>query len=124
MGKPHNRKDITDEQFEQLKKLASIFCTKEDAGHILGLDSETVVRNIKDRTGMNWAEFFNVYAASGRTMLRRKQFELAQNSDKTMLIWLGKQYLGQSDKMEQRVQDVTNEMSQSLMNEFKELIKK
>lgn len=31
-------------------------------------------------------------------MLRAKQFEVALGGDKTMLIWLGKQRLGQSEK--------------------------
>jgi hypothetical protein len=34
--------------------------------------------------------------------LKRKQYELAMAGDKTMLIWLGKQYCGQSDKVEQQ----------------------
>ena len=29
--------------------------------------------------------------------LRRKQYELALEGDRTMLIWLGKQHLGQSE---------------------------
>jgi hypothetical protein len=32
--------------------------------------------------------------------LRRKQFEAAMNGNTTILIWLGKQYLGQRDKRE------------------------
>ena len=30
--------------------------------------------------------------------LRKKQFEMAMDGNVQMLIWLGKQYLGQSDK--------------------------
>lgn len=32
--------------------------------------------------------------------LRQKQFEMAMNGDVRMLIWLGKQYLGQKDSPE------------------------
>ena len=38
--------------------------------------------------------------------LRKRQFDLAMDGNPTMLVWLGKQYLGQSDKIEQR-QEVT-----------------
>jgi hypothetical protein len=31
--------------------------------------------------------------------VRRKQFELAMAGNPTMLVWLGKQYLGQHDKL-------------------------
>lgn len=33
--------------------------------------------------------------------LRRKQYEVAMNGNVAMLIWLGKQYLGQTEKIEQ-----------------------
>ena len=36
----------------------------------------------------------------GRMSLRRLQFEKAQTGNTTMLIWLGKQMLGQKDKIE------------------------
>ena len=38
----------------------------------------------------------------GLASLRRRQFKAAQDGNATMLIWLGKQYLGQTDK-----QDIT-----------------
>jgi hypothetical protein len=34
--------------------------------------------------------------------LRKRQFDLAMAGNATMLVWLGKQYLGQADKIEQR----------------------
>jgi len=34
------------------------------------------------------------------TALRHKQFEMAMNGDVRLLIWLGKQYLGQKDNPE------------------------
>ena len=35
-----------------------------------------------------------------RMKLAQKQFELAMDGNVTMLVWLGKQYLGQTDKQE------------------------
>jgi hypothetical protein len=32
--------------------------------------------------------------------LKRKQFQVAMRGNPALLIWLGKQYLGQSDKLE------------------------
>lgn len=40
--------------------------------------------------------------ASRRTKLREKQWELAMNGNAVMCIWLGKQDLGQSDKLESK----------------------
>jgi hypothetical protein len=39
----------------------------------------------------------------GRVALRSKQFELALAGNPTMLIWLGKQVLGQRDKIDQEI---------------------
>jgi hypothetical protein len=45
-----------------------------------------------------------------RIELRKKQWELAMGGDTKMLIWLGKQYLGQKDSpttpMNQPIEDV------------------
>lgn len=41
-----------------------------------------------------------------KASLRRKQFEIAMTGNPTMLIWLGKQELGQSDKQEVKEQRV------------------
>lgn len=39
--------------------------------------------------------------------LMQKQYEVAQGGNPTMLVWLGKQYLGQSDKTEVTGKDGT-----------------
>lgn len=49
---------------------------------------------------MSFAEYSDQKRAKGKLSLRRKQFQLALSGDRTMLIWLGKQYLGQVDKSE------------------------
>lgn len=44
----------------------------------------------------------------GKASLRRRQHRLAMSGHPTMLIWLGKQYLGQKDATEQSVSgDIT-----------------
>lgn len=50
-----------------------------------------------------FTEFFKKYAATGRATLRKRQFEMATDEKKpnaTMLIWLGKNELGQTDKID------------------------
>lgn len=46
----------------------------------------------------------------GRMSLRRKQWQAVENGNTTMLVWLGKQYLRQKDK----VSDDDREDSQPL----------
>lgn len=38
--------------------------------------------------------------------LRKRQFDLAMAGNAKMLVWLGKQYLGQADKIEQSAEQV------------------
>ena len=51
---------------------------------------------------MNFAEVYKIYSVSGKISLRRWQFKMAEKNV-TMAIFLGKQYLGQTDKTETEV---------------------
>lgn len=46
--------------------------------------------------------------ADGRSSLRRMQFQTAEKGNPTMQIWLGKQLLGQRDKIEQEIDTTVN----------------
>jgi hypothetical protein len=50
--------------------------------------------------------------------LRRLQWKLARAGNATMLIWLGKQWLGQTDKVESDTKTATAE---EIANELKKL---
>ena len=50
--------------------------------------------------GVNFSEYFTQKNILFKTSLRRAQFELAMKGNPTMLIWLGKQYLGQKERTE------------------------
>ena len=51
---------------------------------------------------MNFSEVFKEKRGVGKISLRRAQFRLAEKNA-NMAIWLGKQYLGQSDRGEYTV---------------------
>ena len=50
---------------------------------------------------MNFSEVFKQKRGVGKISLRRHQWRLAEKNA-NMAIWLGKQYLGQSDTPEQK----------------------
>jgi hypothetical protein len=66
----------------------------------MGVCEETLNRLCEDRFDMRFSEYIKSEAAGGRTSLRRMQWDAARQGNPTMLVWLGKQYLGQSDKVE------------------------
>ena len=75
-----------------LENLASILCTNEEIASFFNCSSDTLTRN--------FAESLKKGRDKGKMSLRRMQFEKAQTGNATMLIWLGKQLLGQKDKIE------------------------
>lgn len=87
MGRP--KKDVLLTE-EQIRYFASIGCTDEEIAEAAGLTRSTLQR----RFGAALKEG----RASLRTKLRKAQIAAALNGNVTMLIWLGKQYLGQRDR--------------------------
>lgn len=81
---------------EEVKKLCAIHCTKADVSGWFDVSDDTIERRCKE-LGFTWSEFFERYSASGRISLRRKQFQVAIDGNVSMLIWLGKQFLHQTD---------------------------
>jgi hypothetical protein len=75
---------------DKLEKLAALGLTNAECAAILDCSPDTLERNYKET--MAWGR------SHRDASLRRKQFEIALAGNPTMLIWLGKQYLGQSDK--------------------------
>ena len=80
--------------------LAGIMCTIEEVAAVL----EVPVSTLKNRPDV--MEVFHRGLDLGRMSLRRKQFKMADKSA-SMLIWLGKQYLGQKDIQQLEVQDMS-----------------
>lgn len=60
-------------------------------------DEGTITRMVKARYGCGFAEYRQKMIGTGRALLASKQLEVALSGNVTMLIWLGKQWLGQSD---------------------------
>ena len=74
----------------QVKIYASLGCKDSEICDLLGgLDSNSLRYNFKQELLAGKAEL--------HMSLRRKQIEVAMSGNPTMLIWLGKNVLGQSD---------------------------
>jgi hypothetical protein len=91
-GRPKKFVDL-----EMVEKLAHIQCTYAEIASTLGVSVDTLQRN-KD-----FAVVYKRGAEGGRKTLRRMQFESANKGNVVMQIWLGKQYLGQSDHVTSQV---------------------
>jgi len=86
--------------FKIVKNLCGIQCTGEEIAGTLEIDYDTLSRRIKSEYGMGFAEYYKKESAVGKISLRRLQWKAANGGNVSMLIWLGKQYLDQTDKQE------------------------
>jgi hypothetical protein len=85
---------------EQLEKLAAMHCTHAEVAAWFSRPGATISQQAISRKFQR-EPFKSTWAigwAKGSISLRRKQKQMADDGDKTMLIWLGKQWLGQSDR--------------------------
>ena len=80
----------------QVEELARIGCTEEDMAAVLGVSVDTIQR--RKRSSAEFCGVIEKGRASLRNSLRRLQVRKALEGNTTMLIWLGKQLLGQSDR--------------------------
>ena len=100
-GRP--KKQIDQKEFE---KLCFLQCTKQEFCSWFDTTDKTLERWCKETYGMGFSEVFRIKRENGIISLRRTQFQLAEKSP-AMAIFLGKNLLGQTDKMEQTVNDVS-----------------
>lgn len=75
-----------------VEALASVGCPNTEIADILGVSVSTLSKRNNDDLVKGRSDL--------RMKLRRKQVDMALQGDRTMLIWLGKQYLGQTEKQE------------------------
>ena len=95
MGRP--RKEI---DFDDLRKMCEIHCTQEEICHLLDMHHETLNARIQEKYGCTFSQYYKKNSSTGKKSLRRTQYDAANSGSVPMMIWLGKQYLGQSDKNE------------------------
>ena len=94
-GRP--KKKIDKDKFEALCKIQ---CTKAEICEVLDCDEKTITRFCKEEYNLQYKDVWKIKSSSGKASIRRMQFKAAEAGNPTMLIWLGKQYLGQSDKQD------------------------
>jgi hypothetical protein len=80
---------------EQVRGLARLHCTNKEIASVIGCSTDTLERR--------YAAEISKGKEEGRAALRRLQWKAANAGNIAMLIWLGKNHLGQTDR-----QDVTS----------------
>lgn len=99
-GRP--RKYIDQEQFE---KLCGLQCTQEEICGWFDVTDKTLNTWCRRTYKKTFSEIYAKKRETGKISLRRAQFRLAEKSA-AMAIFLGKNYLGQTDRIEQVITEV------------------
>ena len=92
--------------WDQVDRMCEYHCTGEEQAGILGIDYDTLNAACKREKGCGFSDYFKQKASGGKMSLIRRQFTAAMDGNSTMLVWLGKNWLGQSDQPEPEAQDL------------------
>ncbi len=93
IGRPNF--EFTPKILDQIKNMASYMCSKAEIGRIIGCSESTIQRNQLAQ------EAYEVGVANAKQAIRKTQFDIATKLNSSiMAMWLGKVYLGQSDKVQ------------------------
>lgn len=92
--------ELSDEDYQKLISMIRIQCTQEEICGIYGVDHKTLNKAIRAHGGEGFSQLYKKHSDEGKASLRREQWKAAQKGNPTMLVWLGKQMLGQKDKIE------------------------
>ena len=98
----------------QFENMCGVQCTEEEIAAIFDVSVATLERWCKNEYGRGFAEVFREKRQKGKASLRRRQWQKANDGDTTMLIFLGKQYLGQADRISQSITAVSGETREVL----------
>ena len=103
---------------ETFEKLCGMWCTLIEIADFFGVSEDTVESWCKDTYGERFSDIYKKRSSQGNISLRRWQLRSAEKGNVTMQIWLGKQHLGQKEKVE-----VETDASNGILKELSEALK-
>jgi hypothetical protein len=89
-------------RWKQVATLCEMQCTQEEIAAVCGMCLDTLETRCKEKHGIKFSEFFKQKREGGKASLRRSQW-LQSKKSAAMAIFLGKNYLEQTDKTESTV---------------------
>ena len=85
----------------EVDKYLQAGCSGAQVVAVIGVSADTLYRRCQAERGASFSAILQEKSAKGDAFIRLKQFSLAMQGDKGLLIWLGKQRLGQKDRSEE-----------------------
>lgn len=86
--------------WREMEYLCSIGCTLEEIAGFFQLASSTVMEKVKEEYGLTFNQYYERHSQGIKVALRRRQLRAAMDGDTQMLKFLGKNILGQKEKVD------------------------
>lgn len=93
--------------WDLVSELCHIHCTQEEIVSVVGVCLETIETRCLEDNKIKFSEFYKQKRDGGKMSLRRMQYNNAKTNP-SLLIWLGKSWLGQRDKPEDEAEESKN----------------
>lgn len=105
---------------KQFENLCGLQCTLNEIAGWFNCSPDTIERWCVKEYKMTFAETYELKRGKGLMSLRRNQWKMAETNP-TMAIFLGKQYLGQSDRVENRTKIESDGFIEALKGQINEV---
>lgn len=91
--------------WEVVDEMLTAQCSGAEVAYSIGFKcSDTLYKRVEQKFKVPFSVYMQQKRTSGQALLRSTQFKMAtKDKDRVMNVWLGKQYLGQKDKIEAEV---------------------
>lgn len=86
--------------WDRVVELCGYQASVREVARDLEISVNTLQDHIRHKFDMTWSEFFNIHRQVGFLSLRQKQFHMAMAGSEKLLIFLGKNWLGQSENVQ------------------------
>ncbi|MDN3507096.1 MAG: hypothetical protein P0S96_07700 [Simkaniaceae bacterium] len=90
----------------EVDKYLQAGCSGAQVAAVIGVSADTLYRRCQTEQGASFSAILQEKRANGDAYLQLKQFSLAIQGDRGLLIWLGKQRLGQKDRPEEALTQI------------------
>ena len=92
MARPKTKID-----WEKVDGFLKAQCDGAAIAGIFGIHPNTLYKACEEKHKISFSEYSALKRTEGKELLRAKMYQEAMKGDKTMLIWMSKQYLGFTD---------------------------
>ena len=98
---PKLKGPVNEKEMKIFEGLCEIQCTLKEIASAFDVTKDTIIKRIEEWYGEKFSTVFQQKKDKGKISLRRGQWKKAVDQKSVpMLIWLGKQYLEQTDKQD------------------------